>query len=202
MLVAIPQFGRYTAPARGGVLEVVILPPEPLSVATSEPAPSSPQRTPGPERMTVENPPGLQPERQAPVLALSAPRPVAEGSFVAPTASALEPPASAPGQKGQVASVAVTPPNFSAAYLRNPAPHYPIVARRTGEQGTVMLRVLVSREGLPGRVDVEKSSGSTHLDAAALEAVKAWRFAPARKGGETIDSWMLVPIVFRLEGAS
>lgn len=137
-----------------------------------------------------------------PVLVMSEPQPVADGSFATPATRALGPPAAAPVQKAQVASVAVTPPTFNAAYLRNPAPHYPVAARRSGEQGTVTLRVLVSREGLPVRVDVEKSSGSTHLDAAALEAVKAWRFTPARQGTDAIESWMLVPIVFRLEGAS
>jgi len=49
---------------------------------------------------------------------------------------------------------------------------------------------------------VEKASGSPHLDTAALEAVKAWRFAPARRGVEAIESWILVPIVFRLENPS
>ena len=102
----------------------------------------------------------------------------------------------------QVASVAVTPPGFNAAYLRNPAPRYPLAARRAAEQGTVTLRVLVTREGLASRVAVEKSSGSPHLDAAALEAVKAWRFTPARQGADAVESWMLVPIVFRLEGSS
>jgi len=83
-----------------------------------------------------------------------------------------------------------------------PAPRYPLASRRSGEQGTVTLRVLVTREGLPARVDVEKSSGSPHLDAAALQAVKAWRFTPARQSQNAIESWMLVPVVFRLEGTS
>jgi protein TonB len=86
--------------------------------------------------------------------------------------------------------------------LRSPAPRYPDAARRAGQQGTVTLRVLVTREGLPARVGVEKSSGSPYLDNAAVEAVKAWRFTPARQGAERIESWMLVPVVFRLEGAS
>ena len=89
-----------------------------------------------------------------------------------------------------------------AAYLRYPVPRYPEAARRAGEQGTVTLRVLVTREGLPARVAVETSSGSAHLDHAALEAVKAWRFTPAVQGGARIESWMLVPVVFRLEGTS
>jgi len=50
----------------------------------------------------------------------------------------------------------------------------------------VTLRVHVARDGAASRVAVEKSSGSPHLDAAALEAVKAWRFAPARQGGNAV----------------
>jgi protein TonB len=64
----------------------------------------------------------------------------------------------------------------------------------------VTLRVLVARDGTVARVEVEQSSGSPHLDAAARETVKAWRFTPARRGGEAIESWMVVPVVFRLEG--
>jgi protein TonB len=50
-------------------------------------------------------------------------------------------------------------------------------------------------------VELDKSSGSTTLDGAALEAVKGWRFSPARKGNEPIEDWVRVPIVFRLQDA-
>jgi len=96
----------------------------------------------------------------------------------------------------------ITPPAFNASYLRNPAPRYPLIARRNGEQGTVTLRVLVTREGQPARVSIERSSGSSQLDGAALETVKTWRFVPARQGRESVEAWVLVPIVFRLEGTS
>ena len=92
-----------------------------------------------------------------------------------------------------------SPPDFRAAYLRNPAPAYPTAARRNGEEGTVTLRVLVSTEGAPREVMLERSSGSSSLDAAALATVKTWRFTPARRGGEAQEAWVLVPIVFRLE---
>jgi protein TonB len=113
-----------------------------------------------------------------------------------------EPEPAAPEEKAQVAGIVLTPPAFSASYLRNPPPRYPLTARRAGEQGTVTLRVLVLPDGRASRVAVEKSSGSPQLDAAALEAVKAWRFTPARRGADAVESWMLVPIVFRLEGSS
>ena len=95
-----------------------------------------------------------------------------------------------------------TPPVFNAAYLRNPPPRYPVSARRRGEQGTVLLKVLVTREGAAASIDLEKSSGSAALDQAALDAVKSWRFVPARRGGQPVEAHVLVPIVFRLEGVS
>jgi periplasmic protein TonB len=96
------------------------------------------------------------------------------------------------------AAPAVRPPSFDAAYLDNPAPPYPAIARRTGEQGRVLLRVLVSAAGTAESVEVRASSGSPRLDHAALETVRRWRFVPARQGGETVAAWVLVPISFTL----
>jgi protein TonB len=94
----------------------------------------------------------------------------------------------------------VTPPRFDAAYLDNPPPAYPALARRAREQGKVVLRVLVTPAGMAQRVEVRSSSGSNRLDEAALDTVKRWRFVPARQGVEAISAWVLVPISFSLEG--
>lgn len=93
----------------------------------------------------------------------------------------------------------ITPPRFRADYLSNPPPAYPRRARRDGIEGTVTLRVLVTATGVPGEVRVESSSGSDSLDRAALNAVRAWQFVPARRADEAIDAWIRVPVVFRLE---
>ncbi len=93
----------------------------------------------------------------------------------------------------------ITPPAFNASYLRNPPPAYPAAARRNGEEGTVLLRVLVGRDGMPQKVEVDQSSRSRALDRAALDAVKDWRFVPARRGVENVEAWVRVPVSFRLE---
>ena len=93
----------------------------------------------------------------------------------------------------------VTPPSFNAAYLDNPAPAYPALARRAGEQGRVLLRVLVSAGGTAEVVEIHTSSSSPRLDSAALETVKRWRFVPARQGDVRVAAWVLVPINFTLE---
>lgn len=90
-------------------------------------------------------------------------------------------------------------PKFGVAYLNNPAPEYPGMAKRAGEEGRVLLKVLVSAEGEAETVILEKSSGSERLDNAAKEAVSRWRFVPARKGGQALSAYVIVPIKFSLD---
>lgn len=92
----------------------------------------------------------------------------------------------------------IIPPDFTAAYLDNPAPAYPPMSKRMREQGTVLLRVLVNPEGRADKVEIQTSSGSSRLDTAALNTVQKWRFAPAKQGIQAIASWVLVPIDFQL----
>jgi protein TonB len=109
-------------------------------------------------------------------------------------------PAARAAQRGDK-DAEVVPPSFSASYLNNPEPRYPLSARHRGLEGTVILRVLVSADGLPARVIVQTSSGSRILDAAAAEDVqKSWRFVPARRGTQAVEAEVDVPIVFKLKG--
>ena len=77
-------------------------------------------------------------------------------------------------------------------------PVYPPRCRRLGIEGTVRVRVLVGERGRPLEVVVGKSSGDPSLDEAALDAVRRWRFEPARRDGAPIRAWATVPIEFRL----
>ena len=205
-LVALPGFlpdDRDITPVR--VLEAALVQAEsPPQVIKEAPAPLPPPRR-RPERV-ARTP--LSPEfpriaeAPAPVLALPDSRAQTEPSFTVPSPQPAETRPVPWEPKTEVASVAVSPPSFGAAYLRNPAPAYPAAAQRNGVQGTVTLKVLVTRDGFPSRVELEKSSGSTPLDQAALETVKTWRFVPARRGAEAIEDTVIVPIVFRLTRAS
>jgi protein TonB len=109
-----------------------------------------------------------------------------------PVAATEPPPAPPPA--------AVTAPVFDAAYLQNPAPAYPVVSRRLKEQGRVVLRVRVNAGGTADEVQVRSSSGSARLDESARETVMRWKFVAARRGGETVPEWVLIPISFKLEG--
>jgi protein TonB len=108
-----------------------------------------------------------------------------------------------PAPKADAAPVAVSLPvtgaRFDASYLNNPKPTYPVFSRRNGEEGKVMLRVRVGANGSALDVEIRQSSGFARLDAAAREAVLKWRFVPATRGDEAIESWVGVPIVFSLE---
>lgn len=95
-------------------------------------------------------------------------------------------------------SSAVLAPRFDAAYLNNPAPAYPMQSRRLNEAGRVLLRVQVSETGNALQVQLHQSSGHSRLDQAALDAVKRWRFIPARRGDVAISEWVIVPITFNL----
>ena len=99
-----------------------------------------------------------------------------------------------------VAEPVIEPPRFGAAYLNNPAPAYPMQARRMGEQGKVLLKVLVSQDGKAETVKVDTSSGHHKLDQAAIEAVKKWSFVPAKRSNQPISAYVLVPVNFTLNG--
>jgi len=85
------------------------------------------------------------------------------------------------------------------AYQRNRQPEYPSRARRRGLSGTVMLRVLVDVTGRVAELGVERSSGYSSLDQAALKAVQQWLFSPATEDGVPVAMWVSVPITFRLQ---
>jgi protein TonB len=89
-------------------------------------------------------------------------------------------------------------PVFDAAYLNNSAPDYPSTAKLQGIQGKVLLNVLVTAEGNASRVTITSSSGSKLLDSAALDAVKNWKFAPARRSGKAVEANVIVPIEFKI----
>ena len=69
-----------------------------------------------------------------------------------------------------------------ARYRDTPQPHYPDSARREGKEGRVLLRVLVDEDGRTKAIEINTSSGHDMLDRAATEAIKKWRFVPARAG--------------------
>jgi protein TonB len=68
-----------------------------------------------------------------------------------------------------------------------------------GQQGTVLLEVLVSAAGRVAELEIVESSGVKSLDAAALKAVREWRFAPGRENGRAKAMRVRVPVRFELQ---
>ena len=85
-------------------------------------------------------------------------------------------------------------------YARLSPPVYPESAKQEKVAGTVMLRVLVARDGSPARVEVDISAGDTRLDEAAVAKVKDWRFNPRTVAGNPVEQWVQVPVTFSLDG--
>jgi protein TonB len=169
---------------------------QPLTVRLIELAPE-PQLTPKPP---IERPKLPQPRLVAianPAPAMDTPR------FTVPAVPAAEPLAAAVPPAPTFSRETAVPlvlPRFDAAYLNNPKPVYPNASRRLGEDGRVVLRVHVNAGGVGEEIEIRQSSGFPRLDAAARDAVTQWRFVPARRGEEAVAAWVLVPIVFSLEG--
>ncbi len=88
---------------------------------------------------------------------------------------------------------------FDVTTLHNPKPPYPPAARRRGIEGRVLVSALVRTDGTCGGVNLKQSSGHGLLDQSALDTVKRWRFLPAQRGARAVDSWVDIPIAFRLE---
>lgn len=167
-------------------------PPRPLPVV-QEAKPVPVERKPAVKR--PEPPP-------PPILAAAPEAPSAADFAVPPQPPAPPAPISAPVQTAPPSPPApqpVTAPRFDADYLHNPKPAYPAVSRRLGDEGTVLLGVRVSAEGAALAVELRQSSGHPRLDESALDAVRRWRFVPARRGGDAIESWVTVPIAFKLD---
>lgn len=68
-----------------------------------------------------------------------------------------------------------------------------------GEQGRVVVRVLISVDGVPQQAEVHQSSGFGRLDRSAVEAAMRSRYVPLKRGGIPEATWVLAPIEFKLE---
>lgn len=99
---------------------------------------------------------------------------------------------------GSGSDSASPPASTEADYQSNPAPVYPLASRLLGEEGQVLVWVLVDTAGLPDEVRLARPSGFSRLDGSAISAVKAWKFKPARRQDRAVAGWVTVPVRFSL----
>ena len=83
-------------------------------------------------------------------------------------------------KSAQQNDMSAIPARLDTHYLSNPPPEYPEIAQELGQEGTVLLKVKVSASGLVLQVSVHRSSGYSSLDAAAINAVRRWKFVRKR----------------------
>lgn len=152
------------------------------------PAPVIPEELPPPPPPKVEKPKPVEKPKAKPIA--PKPEPVVQKVETPPPAPVAPPP---PPQ--------ITPATANPGYLRNPAPEYPELAVERGWEGTVILNVHVLGNGKPSSVEVKTSSGRNVLDNAAVQTVRRWSFVPAKQGDTPVDSWVEVPIDFKLSNS-
>lgn len=193
--------------------------PEPLAEEPPSPVPEPPEPMPIPPPESTPAPETL-PEPEAPVPDAEPTPPPSAPTPSAPTKPAATPATSKPSARAASSPAANKVPGGKAAgggargglgatgmgwdtearpaYRHNPPPAYPPAALRARRQGTVIVRVEVSAEGRALDVRLCSGSGFADLDAAALQAVRRWRFEPARLAGAPVPSRVDVPVAFNL----
>jgi len=98
----------------------------------------------------------------------------------------------------EAAPVEQTPVYWNLKLVDMKPPVYPPRCLRMGIEGRVKVRVLVGENGRPQEVTIGQSSGESALDQAAMDAVREWRFEPARSNGMPVRAWAIVPVEFKL----
>ena len=83
---------------------------------------------------------------------------------------------------------------------RQPKPRYPMVSRKLGEEGTVLVKGCIEENGSIRNVEIINGSGHARLDAEAIETVRRWTFSGGDQKSKKIISCYRIPIQFVLEG--
>ena len=105
-------------------------------------------------------------------------------------------PASDSGVKGHTAGQEPAGSDSQPLYRENPPPGYPEIARQQGYEGVVLVGAEILVNGHVGETVIRKSSGHTVLDQSAIQAVKTWKFEPAKKSGIPYKTWAELPVKF------
>ncbi|HEX9721504.1 MAG TPA: energy transducer TonB [Ramlibacter sp.] len=184
------------------ILSELVTPPAPkVEPPPAPPAPKPPQPLSKPTARKVER---VVPPAPTPV-AIPETRPAPDAPTGVPAPQRPAPPVAAPvapepAPSGQApAQAKVELPSSDARYLRNPAPVYPPLSKRLGEQGKVVVRVLIGADGTPQKAELKRSSGYDRLDQSAVEYVMNCRYVPGKVDGVPQSMWYEAPVSFVLE---
>lgn len=147
-----------------------------------EPPPPPPNFAPPP-------PPFVPP----PEIRIATPPPAAAPSTAITAVTNVKPTAPPPPPHEAV----IVQPRIDAAHSHDP--EYPLVSRRLGEQGSVVLQVMVGVDGKVTEAKIVQSSGFPRLDQAAVDGVKSnYRFHPGTSDGTAQAMWYTFKFTWQL----
>lgn len=149
------------------------------------PPPPAPKTPPPPKPATPTPAPAPLPPPTSAAPAITTP----PAATAAPTTAAAP---AAPANPVRTAAVRQAGGNCAE-------PNYPSASRRLEEEGTVVLKFLISTEGKVKEALVDKSSGFTRLDEAAKTALSKCQFRAGTVDGKPEESWAVIRYTWRLE---
>ena len=179
------QVAKRQPPQTVSLVPLEIAPPPP-------PAAAEPQHKPTLTNPQVVAPPPIVviPQTATPVIAVTAPQPPAPVAPPTPSAAAAPLAAPSPVSIGTLAAMPGNPPLV-----------YPKSARMRHQEGVALLRILIGTDGRVADIALAQSSGFDVLDRAAMEVVRFWRFAPAKRDGVAVEGVGIFPATFKLRKA-
>jgi protein TonB len=192
---ALPRAGRSAAPEPGRAAEEATGVVGPAGEAPGR----GPSAAPAPRRRAPE-PPAARPGPERPRASGPRPAPSPAVAAAAPgdAAAHAEGPGGDSGATDDRIHAAATIP-VPPVLLRHEMPRYPPEARRREIEGVVLLEAVVDREGRIEPESIRVRESVALLDAAAIEAVRRWRFRPGRNGrGVAVRVILEIPIRFVL----
>ena len=87
---------------------------------------------------------------------------------------------------------------YKIGTIENPHPEYPIIARKKGWQGRLLLAVHIDKNGNVLNVHVKETSGFEVLDKVSVKTIRDWKFLPARYGDRNVEDNINIPVSFKL----
>ena len=81
----------------------------------------------------------------------------------------------------------------------NPHPEYPLIARKKGWEGRVIIHADIDNTGKVTYIKILESSGYEALDSVSLNTLKNWKFTPAKFGNKFIEDSVTIPVNFLLK---
>lgn len=103
---------------------------------------------------------------------------------------------------GTLPRVEITPPPIFKKAMRDPRfaasfqPDYPSRMLQREIEGSATVRVLVGTDGRVKQANVVSATHPEFGQAAVRQALKAWRFKPATRGGQPVEDWVTLPVSF------